>query len=38
MHKNVVELCQNSDICKHLEPIWQSGKGSFKFIMALNSS
>jgi hypothetical protein len=34
MDKDVVELCQNYDICQHLEPIWWSGKGPFKSVMA----
>jgi hypothetical protein len=34
MHKDVVELCQNYDICQRLEPIWQNGKGPFKPVMA----
>ncbi len=34
MHKDVVELCQNYDICQCLKPIWQSGKGPFKLVMA----
>jgi hypothetical protein len=34
MHKYIVELCQNCDICQCLEPIWQSGKGPFKSVMA----
>jgi hypothetical protein len=34
MHKDVVELCQNYDICQHLEPISQSGKCPFKPVMA----
>jgi hypothetical protein len=33
MHKDVVELCQNCDICQCLEPIRQSGKGPFKLVM-----
>ncbi len=33
MHKYVVELCQNCDICQCLEHIWQSGKGPFKLVM-----
>ncbi len=32
MHKDVVELCQNCDICQCLKPI--SGKGPFKLVMA----
>jgi hypothetical protein len=34
MHKDDVELCQNYDICQHLEPIWQDDKGSLKLVMA----
>ncbi len=34
MHKDVVKLCQNSDICQHLKPIWRSGKGPLKLVMA----
>ncbi len=34
LHKDVIELCQNCDICQRLEPIWQNGKGPFKPIMA----
>jgi hypothetical protein len=34
MHKDVVELCQNYDICQHLQPIWWNGKRPFKLIMA----
>jgi hypothetical protein len=34
MHKDVVELCQNYDICQHLDTIWWSGKRPFKPIMA----
>jgi hypothetical protein len=34
MHKYVVELYQNFDICQCLEPIWQSGKRPFKLVMA----
>jgi hypothetical protein len=34
MHKDVVELCQNYDICQRLEPIWRSGKRPIKSVMA----
>jgi hypothetical protein len=34
MHKDVIELCHNCDICQCLEPIWRSGKEPFKSIMA----
>jgi hypothetical protein len=34
MHKDVVELCQNCDICQRLKPIWQSGKRPFKPVTA----
>jgi hypothetical protein len=34
MHKNVVKLCQNCDIRQHLKPIWRSGKGPLKLVMA----
>jgi hypothetical protein len=34
MHKDVVDLCQNCNICQHLEPIWQISKRPFKLVMA----
>jgi hypothetical protein len=34
MHKDVVELCQNCDICQHLKSIWRSGKRPLKLVMA----
>ncbi len=36
MHKDV-ELCQNCDICQCLKPIWRSGKGPFKPVMAFET-
>jgi hypothetical protein len=34
IHKDVVDLCQRCDIYQRLEPMWQSGKGPLKPIMA----
>ncbi len=31
MHKDVVELCQNYDICQCLKPKWRSDKEPFEF-------
>jgi hypothetical protein len=34
IHKDDANLCQRCDICQRLEPMWQSGKGPFKLVMA----
>jgi hypothetical protein len=34
IHKDVVNLYQRCDICQQLKPMWQSGKGLLKPIMA----
>jgi hypothetical protein len=34
MHKDVIKLCQNYDICQRLKPIWRSGKGPLLLVMA----
>jgi hypothetical protein len=34
IHKDATNLCQRCDICQQLEPMWQSGKGPFRPIMA----
>ncbi len=34
IHKDAIDLCQRCDIYQQLEPMWQSGKGPFRPIMA----
>jgi hypothetical protein len=34
IHEDDADMCQRCDICQQFEPMWQSGKGPFKLVMA----
>jgi len=34
LYKDIIEMFQTCDVCQHLGPMWQNGKGPFKLIMA----